>query len=406
LLLRASLGNVFWSLLPDRKPPLGDRPLPVFLDGGTVNTSLGSDEIVGEGDSSEGQAEGALLTDARLFMSNGNDDFKGTGEDGADGTPEGSVGASPLTLPKAGDGAAGDAGADGVVLTNSKLDTGFGLFRDDDVITGVGGKGGDGSAGGAGGAGADGQAGGHGGDGGDGGNSAIIPGRFAPGGVGGDAGDGGNGGVGGNGGNGGLGGNGGDGGNGIVVDANSKIDTGFGDDVITGVGGMYGSGGAGGDAGAPGSGGAGGDAGEAGQGGRNDDFTIFNLSRAADGADGVAGGDGDNGIVGSAGNSGVDGKQGYAIYNEGKIDTGVGRDTIDAMNGGFGGGGKYFLGLGRDTVKGFGHGTFYGGFSRDTLMLPGQQSDYDINFGFFKDEFTKDGVTMVAWSFENIQFTG
>jgi len=61
---------------------------------------------------------------------------------------------------------------------------------------------------------------------------------------------------------------------------------------------------------------------------------------------------------------------GFGIYNSGTITTLAGNDTIDAITGGFGGGGKYKLDEGNDTVKGFGIGTFDGGPGDDSLYLP------------------------------------
>jgi hypothetical protein len=122
--------------------------------------------------------------------------------------------------------------------------------------------------------------------------------------------------------------------------------------------------------------------------------------------DGVTGLDGTDGALGATGLSGANGKRGVAIYNEGVVKTGQGKDTIDAWQGGFDGGGDFYLGLGGDTVKGFGNGTFYGGLGQDTFILPGQQSDYTIaNLpGFNSNAFTKDGMTLNAFSFENIQY--
>ncbi|MBE9155167.1 hypothetical protein [Cyanobium sp. LEGE 06113] len=130
------------------------------------------------------------------------------------------------------------------------------------------------------------------------------------------------------------------------------------------------------------------------------------MSRADNGADGITG---DGGVAGDAGSSGLkgdDGQRGIAIYNEGTVKTGGGNDTIDALEGGFGGGGKYFLGWGRDTVKGFGDGYFDGGWGRDTLVLPGQEEDYDITWGRRKDIFEQDGMTLTAKSFETVEFLG
>ena len=57
---------------------------------------------------------------------------------------------------------------------------------------------------------------------------------------------------------------------------------------------------------------------------------------------------------------------------------GIGNDTINALNGGFGGTGKYYLGLGNDTVRGFGTGTFYGQGGFDQVFLPEPLGNYTI----------------------------
>ena len=51
------------------------------------------------------------------------------------------------------------------------------------------------------------------------------------------------------------------------------------------------------------------------------------------------------------------------------IDGGAGDDVFDALTGGWGGNGRADLGSGNDTVRGFGSGTFDGGFGFDTLVF-------------------------------------
>lgn len=73
----------------------------------------------------------------------------------------------------------------------------------------------------------------------------------------------------------------------------------------------------------------------------------------------------------------------FGIYNTGVINMGGGRDSLDALTGGFGGGGTYNLGWTKvaangvvtqdadaDSVSGFGWGTFDGGGGRNGITLP------------------------------------
>jgi len=72
----------------------------------------------------------------------------------------------------------------------------------------------------------------------------------------------------------------------------------------------------------------------------------------------------------------------FGIFNSGTINMGGGKDVIDALVGGFGGGGTYNLGFAGDTdadaVLGFGAGTFNGGGGRNTITLP--DGAYTINY--------------------------
>jgi hypothetical protein len=61
---------------------------------------------------------------------------------------------------------------------------------------------------------------------------------------------------------------------------------------------------------------------------------------------------------------------GAALYNDGVISTGAGRDIIDVIIGGFEGKGKILLGDDNDTLKGFGYLTrAYGGTGTDKVLL-------------------------------------
>jgi len=60
------------------------------------------------------------------------------------------------------------------------------------------------------------------------------------------------------------------------------------------------------------------------------------------------------------------------IFNNGEINTGNGNDSIIVYGGvgaDFEGGGNVFLGDGKDYLKGFGSGNFYGGTGKDRLEL-------------------------------------
>lgn len=68
------------------------------------------------------------------------------------------------------------------------------------------------------------------------------------------------------------------------------------------------------------------------------------------------------------------------IFNSGTINMGGGKDVLDALVGGFAGGGTYNLGgtnsrgqldTDADAVSGFGWGTFNGGGGRNSITLPG-----------------------------------
>ena len=90
----------------------------------------------------------------------------------------------------------------------------------------------------------------------------------------------------------------------------------------------------------------------------------------------------------------------YGIFNGGIIDTGDGKDSI-IVDGGFGGIGSVFLGNGKDYLKGFGSGDFYGGDGKDTLELtPGT---YTVGISGTTVSFTKSGVIMNTSEFEKLQ---
>ena len=118
-------------------------------------------------------------------------------------------------------------------------------------------------------------------------------------------------------------------------------------------------------------------------------------------------GDGNDHICGFSGTTAPANK---GIFNDGTIITGIGNDFIDALTGGFSGTGLTDLGLGDDTLVGFGSGRFDGGSgTKDKLLLAdgsytftgfgplGNEPDAD---GYFK--LTTSSDTMLIKNFELI----
>lgn len=66
-----------------------------------------------------------------------------------------------------------------------------------------------------------------------------------------------------------------------------------------------------------------------------------------------------------------------SLLNDGTIDTGAGKDIVYALKGGFTGDGKTYLGSGNDTLKGFGTGSFYGGTGKDKILF--SEGSYTIS---------------------------
>lgn len=99
------------------------------------------------------------------------------------------------------------------------------------------------------------------------------------------------------------------------------------------------------------------------------------------------------------------------ILNVGLISTGNGRDTLDAMIGGFKGNGTANLGNGHDTVIGFGGGYFNGGTGTDLLTL--NSGDYQVGatadeinpyngISYFTITNTCDNTEMYVIGFESV----
>jgi hypothetical protein len=96
-------------------------------------------------------------------------------------------------------------------------------------------------------------------------------------------------------------------------------------------------------------------------------------------------GNGNDTITGSGSPSG--------IYNISTINTGAGNDVVDALIGGFGGGGTTDLETGNDTLKGFGAGTFKGGLGSDTLVF--NAGTYTIAAGVGAGNYVIGGIMNV-----------
>jgi hypothetical protein len=87
---------------------------------------------------------------------------------------------------------------------------------------------------------------------------------------------------------------------------------------------------------------------------------------------------------------------GTGIFNSDTITAGAGNDIIDALKGGFKSLGTTDLGLGRDTLKGFGTGTFNGGAGIDKILFG--QGTYTVT----GSTIVSDDVTMNVNEFEKI----
>ena len=94
--------------------------------------------------------------------------------------------------------------------------------------------------------------------------------------------------------------------------------------------------------------------------------------------------------------TGVGRESGIHIDKNSTINTGDGKDNVDALEGGFCGIGKTYLGAGKDTLRGFGEGNFYGGTGKDKIFF--DAGKYRINGSSIKH----DGETMKVYEFEKI----
>ena len=157
------------------------------------------------------------------------------------------------------------------------------------------------------------------------------------------------------------------------------IDTGNGDDTIIGVGSSAGIG----------------NSGTITTGGGNytisgigSDYGILNAKLEFTTTGLIDTGNGDDTIIGVGSSAG--------ISNSGTITTRGGRDTVDALQGGFQGNGRILLGNLNDTLKGFGTGTFKGGTGIDKILFG--QGSYTVT----GSTIVSGGVSMNVFQFEKI----
>ena len=89
------------------------------------------------------------------------------------------------------------------------------------------------------------------------------------------------------------------------------------------------------------------------------------------------------------------------IYNSGRIETGNGNDSIiaDTFYAGFDGLGSVFLGKGNDSLRGFGNGNFNGGQGVDTLQLT-SGGTYTVGISGTAVSFTMGNSVMNTSDFE------
>jgi hypothetical protein len=163
--------------------------------------------------------------------------------------------------------------------------------------------------------------------------------------------------------------------------ANNSIDTGKGDDIITGTGnwaiGIYSS------------------SSYVNTGDGNDTITGIGYTFSIYNKGTINTGDGNDVIIGSSPNNSDDG----FMINDGIINTGNGEDSI-IFDKGFQGGGNVFLGNDKDYLRGFGYGNFNGGNDRDSLELT--SGSYTIGILGAVVSFTKGANIMKTSEFEKL----
>jgi len=120
----------------------------------------------------------------------------------------------------------------------------------------------------------------------------------------------------------------------------------------------------------------------------------------------VNGAAGQPGLQGINGTVGGTGSAGFGLVVPGRLITGAGRDTVDAREGGFGGGGLIDLGSDNDRVIGFGDISLNGGPGEDSLLLPGLAGDFIRSVIPGGASFSRGEITLNALGFEQIAFIG
>ena len=171
---------------------------------------------------------------------------------------------------------------------------------------------------------------------------------------------------------------------GISLRAWDTINTGIGNDAITGIG-----------------------RDESGKGG--DGIGNYGTINTGKGDDSIkaTGSDGDYGMVNNEGGKIIMGAgNDYikvtsdriwgSLLNDGIINTGAGKDIVNALKGGISGDGETYLGAHNDTLRGFGTGKFYGGTGVDIIRFG--EGTYAIS----KSTITYGAAPMSAKQFEQI----
>ena len=98
------------------------------------------------------------------------------------------------------------------------------------------------------------------------------------------------------------------------------------------------------------------------------------------------------------------------ISNSGMIETRNGKDTVDALTGGFDGGGTINLGRGKDLIQGFGEQSVFGGQGMDTAKLGIDFDTVQISPGDTATSINitsiSDSTTMAFTDVEKFDFNG
>lgn len=122
-------------------------------------------------------------------------------------------------------------------------------------------------------------------------------------------------------------------------------------------------------------------------GGGNDQISAYGDNQGINNSGTISGGAGNDTISGAAGNL-------VGIANDGIISMGAGNDYIDCLDSGFSGSGSIDLGAGNDVLRGFGAGTFKGGTGRDTLIF--KPGTYAIDRGASRGTYRINGLMTIS----------